>query len=153
LQPPKSGDQHEPVTPRLRNPAADCNGRFDAQLRHGGFMNPEIKAKWVAALRSGEYKQGRGRLNRVDKFCCLGVLCDLHAKESGGKWEQHTIDEYVHLYMGSSCQLHPAVLLWAGLNYVGGGEVRIAGNQDFLFRHNDSGRTFAEIADAIESQL
>ena len=25
-------------------------------------MNPDDKAKWVAALRSGQYKQGTGRL-------------------------------------------------------------------------------------------
>jgi hypothetical protein len=29
---------------------------------------------WVAALRSGEYKQGREALMRGDKYCCLGVL-------------------------------------------------------------------------------
>lgn len=40
-------------------------------------MDPEIKAKWVAALRSGKYKQGRGRLRSGDEFCCLGVLCDI----------------------------------------------------------------------------
>lgn len=43
-------------------------------------MNTEIKKLWVDALRSGEYKQGKGRLKDEDKFCCLGVLCDLHAK-------------------------------------------------------------------------
>lgn len=36
------------------------------------------KRKWVKALRSGEYKQGAGRLYQndydgVDKYCCLGV--------------------------------------------------------------------------------
>jgi hypothetical protein len=45
-------------------------------------MNPELKDKWVKALRSGEYKQGRGtmkesRLFRKSRFCCLGVLCDV----------------------------------------------------------------------------
>lgn len=32
--------------------------------------------KWIAALRSGKYKQTRGRLQDGDGFCCLGVLCD-----------------------------------------------------------------------------
>ena len=36
-------------------------------------LNPEAKAKWVAALRSGKYKQGHGRLRDGDTFCCLGV--------------------------------------------------------------------------------
>lgn len=39
---------------------------------------------WVKALRSGEYKQGYGYLHYKrggkDKFCCLGVLCDLAVK-------------------------------------------------------------------------
>jgi hypothetical protein len=41
-------------------------------------MNPEVKARWVAALRSGEYKQAKNSLRKQDAFCCLGVLCDLY---------------------------------------------------------------------------
>lgn len=37
-------------------------------------MDSKIKEQWVAALRSGKYKQGTGYLNRDGKFCCLGVL-------------------------------------------------------------------------------
>lgn len=34
--------------------------------------------KWVKALRSGKYKQGKGNLrNSDDTYCCLGVLCDI----------------------------------------------------------------------------
>ncbi len=41
-------------------------------------MDQEVKAKWIAALKSGKYKQGRDRLRGPkDKFCCLGVLCDV----------------------------------------------------------------------------
>ncbi len=47
-------------------------------------MNPEVKALWVGALRSGKYKQGRGRLHDPadNSFCCMGVLCEL-AVEAG----------------------------------------------------------------------
>jgi hypothetical protein len=38
------------------------------------MMNPKIKQKWIKALRSRKYKQGRGRLRMGDKYCCLGVL-------------------------------------------------------------------------------
>jgi hypothetical protein len=32
--------------------------------------------KWCDALRSGEYEQGRGKLQSGDnEFCCLGVAC------------------------------------------------------------------------------
>lgn len=40
-------------------------------------MNPKIKAKWIKALTSGEYKQCKGTLSKGKTFCCLGVLCDL----------------------------------------------------------------------------
>lgn len=52
-------------------------------------MDPTWKKKWVDALRSGEYEQGRGGLrSTTDKFCCLGVLTDLCIKEGlTEEWE------------------------------------------------------------------
>ncbi len=58
------------------------------------MMNSEVKAEWVAALRSGEYRQGTGHLRNVTTalenapatHCCLGVLCDLYAKKGEGEW-------------------------------------------------------------------
>lgn len=40
------------------------------------MMDKDLKAKWVAALRSGQYKQGENRLYNPadDSYCCLGVL-------------------------------------------------------------------------------
>ena len=49
-------------------------------------MNQKIKERWVKALRSGKYKQGKGWLRKSSgpkkksEFCCLGVLCDLAVK-------------------------------------------------------------------------
>jgi hypothetical protein len=58
-------------------------------------MNAEIKQQWVVALRSGQYKQGRGKLRRQtpegDRYCCLGVLCDLLAAD---KWTVYDGEEY-----------------------------------------------------------
>jgi hypothetical protein len=40
-------------------------------------MDAQLKRDWVKALRSGNYKQGRGRLCSVNgRYCCLGVLYD-----------------------------------------------------------------------------
>lgn len=39
----------------------------------------DVKA-WVKALRSGRYKQGKGQLNALGRHCCLGVACDIFAK-------------------------------------------------------------------------
>jgi hypothetical protein len=38
-------------------------------------MDAKLKADWVKALRSGEYRQGRGEFEGARGFCCLGVLC------------------------------------------------------------------------------
>jgi hypothetical protein len=40
-------------------------------------MKKSIAMEWVAALRSGEYKQARGSLQQNDGYCCLGVLCEV----------------------------------------------------------------------------
>lgn len=40
-----------------------------------------MKDKWVAALRSGKYTQGRGYLNSNGSLCCLGVLCEIAGVE------------------------------------------------------------------------
>lgn len=38
-------------------------------------MPQELKTKWIEALESGEYKQGKSTLCGVDgSYCCLGVL-------------------------------------------------------------------------------
>ena len=46
-------------------------------------MDAEIKRKWVEALRSGNYQQGRNHLHRDNKFCCLGVLCQITTGKMG----------------------------------------------------------------------
>lgn len=57
-------------------------------------MNKELKQKWVAALRSGEYKQGKGKLlyheNGETSYCCLGVLCEV-AKFDPAIWHRKNI--------------------------------------------------------------
>lgn len=42
-------------------------------------MEPKLKAKWVEALRSGNYTQGKFMLHNQaeNTFCCLGVLCEV----------------------------------------------------------------------------
>lgn len=45
-------------------------------------MNIEfIRDKWIPALRSGEYTQTQNRLTDGVGFCCLGVACDVIARE------------------------------------------------------------------------
>ncbi len=114
-------------------------------------MNQEIKQKWVEALRSGEYKQGKGQLRDKDSFCCLGVLCDIHHKESGeGRW---FAEEYESGGTSSVAILPPPVMRWAGLPDTGGvwGNPAIGGETCVYF--NDTGTPFDRIADMIEADL
>lgn len=47
-------------------------------------MDPKVKERWVAALRSGEYEQCWGLLHDLNgRMCCLGVLIDT---EEDGEW-------------------------------------------------------------------
>lgn len=117
-------------------------------------MNPEVKTKWVAALRSGEYKQGPNALRHDGKFCCLGVLCDLYIKEHPGDsaWEPDQGNGAVH----QGCTMFPsdAVQQWAGL--LDGDEYVCMKDEDTemrLSRLNDEGYPFRYIADAIEASL
>lgn len=49
-------------------------------------MNPEIKLKFVEALRSGEYNQVRACLHDDAGYCCLGVLTEVvKGKDVGTK--------------------------------------------------------------------
>lgn len=44
-------------------------------------MNEELKKRWVEALRSGRYPQGKGLLRDVNgNYCCLGVLEEIREK-------------------------------------------------------------------------
>lgn len=84
-------------------------------------MNPDVKARWVAALRSGDYQQWTGRLrlpaDGTDEFCCLGVLCDISAGDDVGHWTG--IETELVCYKAGaeerSTALPFAVMKWAGL--------------------------------------
>lgn len=112
-------------------------------------MNQEIKARWLEALRSGKYQQGRdGLRDRHNRFCCLGVLADLMAPTS---WEVlHEGDEYYTCKVGEEKRTGnlPTSLRWeAGLGDKGSFCHR-------LVVMNDTDRqSFSVIADYIEEQL
>lgn len=123
-----------------------------------GKMNPERKAEWTAALRSGEYKQTNGFLHRRGGFCCLGVACDLWNKETGkGEWKPFSDcrdfviqDERYALEDRYSAFPPNEVTNWLGVPYTEGYRP-----PSFLTlaNMNDSGKTFLEIADWIEENL
>lgn len=113
------------------------------------MMNKTLKTKWVRALRSGRYKQGKEHL-RIDavgtqqeRFCCLGVLCEVAGMRRGkvGYWigKQRAIDTLPY-----KSKLHAQI---------GGSD-----NSDILVDMNDGNgsrkrRSFRGIAQWIERNL
>jgi len=128
-------------------------------------MKPEIKALWLAALRSGEYTQGTEQLRteRGDgpRYCCLGVLCELHRTlTNAGKWATaRNAEEGDPLaYIGprddtSQYNLPVVVQEWAGLV-----DCDPIIDTETLSRYNDGTKDlpalpFVAIADLIERNL
>lgn len=111
-------------------------------------MKKNIMKKWVKALRSGEYSQGRQVLVTVDEkgnehFCCLGVLCNIATESGYGEWQGTTfVDEITDSYK----VLPTGVVAWAGMADNAGK----LGSGKYLTFMNDQGFTFEEIANIIE---
>ena len=104
-------------------------------------MNKNAKA-WVKALRSGKYKQGEGVLRVEDKYCCLGVACELAGVAD-------IINNGEYFYGGGPYVLPQSVQEWLGLDSMEGSYEK--GNRA-LSSDNDVGKTFEVIADIIESE-
>lgn len=129
------------------------------------MVKKEVADLWVAALRSGKYKQGRGYLRREIRgemeYCCLGVLCDISGV---GEWYG---SRYQETKSGLHSDLKPEedVREWSGLWSVsgfpfrgavtvtdfGGWPVTASGLPVNLVTLNDQGETtFEQIANLIE---
>lgn len=116
-------------------------------------FDPELKAQWVAALRSGDYKQGRDVLREPTRdgmsYCCLGVLCEVMIKNKSElvKLEPNSPSYRFATPYGGVCNnmnIHDPVRVKIGLTN---------NMQKTLQRKNDSGKSFEHIADYIEKKL
>lgn len=107
-------------------------------------MNDNAK-KWIAALRSGEYKQCQNRLQNEDKFCCLGVACMVYEKETGKEAVRGSESGELD---GLSLNAQPDVFNWLGL-YNDNGDAKKT-TLPALIQLNDDGKSFEDIADHIE---
>lgn len=110
-------------------------------------MKQEIAQAWVAALRSGKYRQSKGRLKGEAGFCCLGVLCEISGLD---KWTAQRLNGNVICYSYASARstLPGLVGEWAGMLSPNG---TISGTDcRTLAKCNDGGASFEEIAGMIE---
>ena len=96
--------------------------------------------KWVEALRSGKYEQGKRRLKQRDSgHCCLGVLCDISPI----------------MGINYNLSLTPAkVVEWSGMKTSTGELPKSYKTKHIRFHHlwqlNDFGLSFKQIANIIE---
>ena len=101
-------------------------------------MNRELMKKWIAALRSGEYAQGKDYLYHPDEngdeaYCCLGVLQAIEPRIE----QNHDGDEILD-------DASLAEFLGVGLG---------DGFDQTRYAHmNDQGVRFPHIADVLESE-
>lgn len=126
-------------------------------------MNTDLKAKWISALRSGEFEQGDGLLHNQSEntYCCLGVLCKVMGAEFGPATVQTNDEEFPRTYNfvphvgdkilsnGYSEELNDSLCL----------EIDMP-DQTKLIQMNDGNielgidkHSFSEIADYIEKNL
>lgn len=91
-------------------------------------MDQELKSKWIAALRSGKFKQGEGALCRDGAYCCLGVLCEVAGRDDD--WREWSLNPFMNGAYGMS---YEEAAEYANMN--------------------DGGKSFAEIADHIGANL
>ena len=125
-------------------------------------LNPEFKAAWLAALRSGEYKQGKYALNSDRGFCCLGVACDVAMKmglvqADWVKLSRQPENALAFMEKGDSTDyglgLPPNFAVRA---MFADGEVHafITGDHaSFAALNDQQGLTFAQLADIIEAEF
>lgn len=97
-------------------------------------MDTDLKTKWLAALRSGDFEQGKNFLHnpKENTYCCLGVLLtvkgvplteiDFRCTTNISEWLPDAIDPH-------QCSILGDVM------------------------NDDGGKSFTDIADYIEENL
>jgi len=112
----------------------------------------EVRAAWVAALRSGRFNQGTDYLNNDGMFCCLGVLCDLAVEAGVILVTTEGEDTPITYYDSHENSLPAAVRDWAKIQEDYGEYWEGADDATSLAVKNDALVPFDKIADIIESR-
>lgn len=117
-------------------------------------MDAKVKSDWVAALRSGNYKQGKNVLHNVtaNTYCCLGVLCDL-AVGAGVVQENELGHFYAPVGYKHGGLLPKAVADWAGLDSDNPWIADVPDPVSAVYANDTLNLTFAQIADLVEGNL
>ena len=113
-------------------------------------MKKNLKKLWIEALRSGKYKQGKYRLStdKGNAFRCLGVFCDVYAKN-------YPNDNLFHWDPVNGIATYEGVPSNLSLprsfkRYI---ELDIGKENVLIDLNDDDNATFAQIANQIEKNL
>lgn len=122
-------------------------------------MDKKVKKLWIKALRSGEFKQGKGYLEKDESYCALGVLSVLALLEGQCTYNA---DGAIGRFDNKRFGLSFTVMKWAGIaqdqeRFLKPEEDRVIVNYKnkptTLADLNDRGLTFKEIALIIQKNL
>lgn len=113
-------------------------------------MKPEIKQKWITALRDGSYKKITGFIRKNDCFCAQGVLCDIYSKEKGIEWKLD-IGHSGRFSIHDSWRAAPSfVWEWAGVEFIYDNQLK---KDQVVWMNDQQNNSFSEIADWIEREF
>lgn len=129
----------------------------------------EALKKWIKALRSGEYAQGRLDLkadrNGVVRYCCLGVLCEILKDDLGLKITPQDTTNVSWRYDNCQASLPQKVrnlmkfkdprgdLPEAFIDGIDTKHNNLANVNDYGYFDNCNRMTFDDIANLIEEQF
>lgn len=73
------------------------------------FTLTDGQVKWIDALKSGDYDQVEGALQKDDGYCCLGVLCTLVDPDG---WVEDTDHEEWQYWWKGDAETPPVDVAW-----------------------------------------
>jgi hypothetical protein len=124
-------------------------------------MKKQLRDLWVAALRSGNYRQGTGNLRAWtphgtgtdrEHFCCLGVLSDIviEREETNASWLVDEVVPWIWLYYEDVAgnPERDDEMLCPNLQREVGIDQKLA---EQLANLNDGGASFEEIANGLDA--
>ncbi len=122
-------------------------------------MDKRIKDLWVRALRSGEFKQCKGQLEKDGKYCALGVLsilaliegqCTYLPEGKSGRFDHKKFKLSFNIMKWARIAQEEEKFLNSIEQEV---KIHYKGRPTTIARLNDLGISFLELADLIEKQL
>lgn len=113
----------------------------------------ENRYLWIAALRSGAYRQGHFALRCDDRYDVMGVACDISGL---GQWEEGSVVHKYRVYDEEvTVGLPEAVQQWLGLRSRDGTYAwppGTSGTTNLIMGNDFMHRQFSELANLIEAK-